>query len=74
MEPRFNTVADKLLVELYRKFGEQQTTEQKLNILEKELGPIVLHEPQSENYNEIKLACMETEWLQRQGAIDIELR
>jgi len=74
MEPRFNPTADQMLVELYQKYGTQQTTQQKLNILEKELGPIVLHEPQSENYDDVKLACMEVEWLQIKGALDIELR
>jgi hypothetical protein len=67
---RFNEEADKCLVELYASVGAIEAF-QKINTLQKELGgDFSFHALGGNVSDEMKLACLEYEYLERIGKID----
>lgn len=70
-EDQYNPSADKIneLHDLYSKYGEHQTTSQKLYILEKEMGCKELHAEPSTSCAAVKLAVLEAQWIQNRDIL-----
>lgn len=74
-EPRFSEAADLALAKFYSGFGSQQTDEQKINILQKELGESQFYSTGGDVPIAAKLACLEYEWLvfKHPETVEVEL-
>jgi len=72
-EVRFDREADKALRDLYGKYGSDQTTEQKIHILEDILGKSHFYATGGDVPYEAKLACLEYEWLALKQLIQLDL-
>jgi hypothetical protein len=68
---RFSKAGDSALNELYSAVGSE-TTEQKINILQKELGEIQVYAAGGYGDDCVKLACLEYEWLAAKGLVALE--
>jgi len=70
---RFGPECDQALNDLYAKFGNNQTAEQKLHIHSLISGETMLHMEAGEAHDEVKLAITEHAWLCAKGLSELEL-